>query len=100
MLMEDYLLRNKGVFHHVHAFKAISWDNTFEKDPGDCPRAEVLTFQKNAKINLQQGQLYLVFLLEKDLENCSQEGCFSALIERTGFRLHETSPDKTLRALA
>ncbi|KAJ1433977.1 hypothetical protein SESBI_05825 [Sesbania bispinosa] len=37
--MEDYLLRNKGVFP-VTAFKATSWDITFGKDPGDCPGAE------------------------------------------------------------
>ncbi|KAJ1384320.1 hypothetical protein SESBI_42667 [Sesbania bispinosa] len=37
--MEDYLLRNKGVFP-VPVFEATSWDNTFEKDPGDFPKAE------------------------------------------------------------
>ncbi|KAJ1376188.1 putative serine/threonine-protein kinase [Sesbania bispinosa] len=48
MLMEDYLLRNKGVFL-VPVFKVASWENTFEKDIGDFPEAEVLTFKKNAK---------------------------------------------------
>ncbi|KAJ1406132.1 hypothetical protein SESBI_25301 [Sesbania bispinosa] len=41
VLMEDYLLRNKGEFL-VPVFKAAIWDNTFEKDPGDCPEASSL----------------------------------------------------------
>ncbi|KAJ1392289.1 hypothetical protein SESBI_35933 [Sesbania bispinosa] len=39
VLMEDYLLRNKGLFH-VPMSKAARWDNTLEKDLGDCPDAE------------------------------------------------------------
>ncbi|KAJ1428300.1 hypothetical protein SESBI_09031 [Sesbania bispinosa] len=46
--MEDYLLRNKDVFP-IHVFETANWDNTFEKDLGDCPEAGVLTFQKNTK---------------------------------------------------
>ncbi|KAJ1406758.1 hypothetical protein SESBI_24871 [Sesbania bispinosa] len=46
--MEDYLIRNKGVFP-VPVFEDISWDNTFKKDPRDFPEAGFLKFQKNAK---------------------------------------------------
>ncbi|KAJ1391396.1 hypothetical protein SESBI_36637 [Sesbania bispinosa] len=72
--MEDYLLKNKGVFP-VSVFEAASWDNTFKKDPGDCQQAEVLTFQKIAKNNLQQGQLYLVFFLKKDINRDVSASC-------------------------
>ncbi|KAJ1397470.1 hypothetical protein SESBI_31803 [Sesbania bispinosa] len=66
MLMEYYLLRNKGVFP-VPAFKATNWDNTFEKDPGDCQEAKVLTFSKNAKSIFSKDKSTLCSFLRRIL---------------------------------
>ncbi|KAJ1393441.1 hypothetical protein SESBI_34975 [Sesbania bispinosa] len=64
--MEDYLLRNKGVFS-VPMFEAAIWDNTFEKDPGDCTEAKVLTFEKNIKLIFSKDNSMLCAFLRKIL---------------------------------
>ncbi|KAJ1402472.1 hypothetical protein SESBI_28008 [Sesbania bispinosa] len=59
---------NKSVFP-VPVFKAVSWDNTFEKDPGDFPEAGVLTFQKNAKSIFNKGSSTLCSSLRSILRS-------------------------------
>ncbi|KAJ1393442.1 hypothetical protein SESBI_34976 [Sesbania bispinosa] len=78
--MEDYLLRNKGVFS-VPMFEAAIWDNTFEKDPGDCPEAKVLTFEKNTKLIFSRDNSTLCAFLRKILRIFLKRDVASSLNE-------------------
>ncbi|KAJ1433715.1 hypothetical protein SESBI_05857 [Sesbania bispinosa] len=60
--MENYLLKNEEVFPEP-VFEATIWDNTFEKDLGGFPEAELLMFSKNAKSIISIGNSTLCAFL-------------------------------------
>ncbi|KAJ1403273.1 hypothetical protein SESBI_27421 [Sesbania bispinosa] len=89
--MEDYLLRKKGLFH-VPMFKATSRDNTFEKDPEDCPKVEVLTFQKNAKSIFSRDNFTLCSILRRILRIFLKRDVSASSLNEPGFGIVSTKP--------
>ncbi|KAJ1413421.1 hypothetical protein SESBI_19686 [Sesbania bispinosa] len=91
VFMEDYLLKNKGVFL-VAAFKATSWDNTFEKDHGDCPGAEVLMFPKNAKLIFSKDKSTLCYFLRRILRIVLKRDGSTHSLNEPGFGIISMEP--------
>ncbi|KAJ1433883.1 hypothetical protein SESBI_05723 [Sesbania bispinosa] len=89
--MKDYLLRNQGV-SPVLVFKAASWDNTFEKDPGDCPDTEVLTFQKNAKSIFSRDNSTLCSFLRRILRIFLERDVSASFLYEPGFGIVSMKP--------
>ncbi|KAJ1425753.1 hypothetical protein SESBI_10831 [Sesbania bispinosa] len=91
VLIEDYLLRNKGVFL-VPVFKATSWDNTYEKDPRDCPEAKVLTFQKNKKSIFSKDNSTLCSFLRRILRIFLKRDVSASSLNEPGFGIVSMKP--------
>ncbi|KAJ1389281.1 protein argonaute 5 isoform X3 [Sesbania bispinosa] len=89
--MEDYLLRNKGVFH-VPVFKAASWDHTFKKDPGDCPEAGFFMFQMNVKSIFSWDNSTLCSSLRWILRVSLNRDVSASFLYEPGFGIVSTKP--------
>ncbi|KAJ1388665.1 hypothetical protein SESBI_38932 [Sesbania bispinosa] len=89
--MEDYLLRNKGVFY-VSVFEAASWDNTFEKDPGDFLEARVLTYQKNTKSIFSRDNSTWCYSLRRILRVFLNRDVSTSFLYEPSFGIVSTNP--------
>ncbi|KAJ1389280.1 argonaute 5 [Sesbania bispinosa] len=89
--MEDYLLRNIGVFP-VPVFEATRWDNTFEKDPGDFLGNEVLTFQNNAKSIFSRENSTLCSFLRRILRIFLKRDVSASFLYEPSFGIVSTKP--------
>ncbi|KAJ1423123.1 hypothetical protein SESBI_12563 [Sesbania bispinosa] len=91
VLMEDYLLRNKGVFP-VPVFEAASWDNTLEKDLVDCPDSEVLMFQKNTKSIFSRDNSTFCSFLRRILRIFLKRDVSTSFLYELGFGIVSMKP--------
>ncbi|KAJ1409040.1 hypothetical protein SESBI_23062 [Sesbania bispinosa] len=91
VLMEDYLLRNNGVFL-VPMSEAATWNNTLEKDAGDFPDVEVLTFEKNAKSIFSKDNSTSCAFLRRMLRVFLKRDVSASFLYQPGFGIVSMKP--------